>query len=190
MTTGEKVAIAISVCSLVVSVGSVWEADRQRQSSERSEAAASQAAKDNRHLTELISRPWVTLSGVALRGGSNASTGVEFRFKNGGPIAALDLKVIPGITWDDHENVTDDLIQAENNSSMAVGTVPAGEFRSVIMPADLAPGLRTAIRSVHTVRFGIRWRYADADGKKHTCQQFGHWDKHSQMFAMDNGHIE
>jgi hypothetical protein len=193
----DTAAIAISIVSLLVSVGSMWETDRQRRSterstvvSERSEALAEKVARDSQRLTEVINRPWVTVSAVVLQGGSRAPTGIEFRFKNGGPVPAVGLKVTPGISWDARENLDKDLTEAEKDSAMDAGDVPAGDFRSVIMPAAEIPGFAAASKSNHVIIYCVIWRYADASRKEHVCRLFGHCDRYSQMFTMDSSHIE
>lgn len=183
MDTGDKIAIGISVLALLVSGVSAWEAEGQREIALRSEAAANKIA-------QLVNRPWITLDGVLLKGEPKKTAGIEFRFKNGGPIAALNLEVTPGVTWDDNENLPEELEKAEKDGSMEMGTLPSGEFRSVIMPAQLLLGISTAIRNNRTIRFAVSWRYQDADGRKRACRQFGHWDLYSQAFTLDSGQLE
>jgi hypothetical protein len=177
MDAGDKLAIGISVLALVVSAVSAWEAEGQREIALRSEAAANKIA-------QLINRPWVTLDRVLLQGGPKTTTGIEFRFKNGGPIAALDFEVTPGVTWDDKESLPEELEGAEKDDSMAIGTLPSGEFRSVIMPSQLLLGIVPAMHNNRMIRFAISWRYKDAEGRIHACRQFGHWDQYSQAFTF------
>ncbi len=184
----DKVALYVSLLSILISLGSWWESHMTRRSGERMEDIARQATKQNEHLTELLSRPWVMLSAVAFSGHGQARDGFRFAFKNAGSSPALHLNIAPCVTWDSNEVL--DLKEVEKEGMIEGGTVPAGESASIIMSIPDVAGLRRSIANDIPIRYGVSWSYTDVHGNKHMGRQLGRWDKGSGMFTVDENKFE
>jgi hypothetical protein len=176
LRAGEKIALLVSLGSLLISAFSLWESHLNRRSTE-------ETAQRTERLSEKLARPWAAVADLSFSGLHGAETGISFAFKNSGSSPALDLKVTPCVTLDTNE--TPDLAEAEKDGTMDAGTVPAGESRAVMIPLDDLPAMRRVIEGKSPLRYAVSWTYGDVYGNKHPSRQFGHWDKPSQMFTID-----
>src|SRR5437588_413531 len=116
----EKIALLASAFSLLISSLSLWESDMNRRLTERTSQRAGATDKETRRLTEILSRPWITVSAVTLDGGEGNLKGFIFKFKNLGTSPATKLEIAPGISWgSDSINID----EVERSGMREIGTV-------------------------------------------------------------------